>query len=104
MAIGSFCKRCCRVCNGGGRSVPRDEGISRNQEVVGLAEGYFLVKRFLNSRGDQRRWLPAPKAVCPDKHPAKCRVQQRVWDQPWSGSLADCLHNEPGRGYTLIEW
>lgn len=28
-------------CNGGGRSVPWDEGISRNQEAVGSAEGYF---------------------------------------------------------------
>lgn len=78
MSIGSFefCSRCCRVCNGGGRSVPRDEGISWNQEAVGLAEGYFLVKRFLNCRGDQRRWLLAPKAVCSDKHPAKCAEEQ----------------------------
>lgn len=70
MSIGSF-QFCCRVCNGGGRSVPWDERISRNQEAVGLAEGYFLVKRFLNCRGDQRRWLSAPKAVYSDKHPAK---------------------------------
>lgn len=70
MSIGSF-QFCCRVCSGGGRSVPRDERISRNQEAVGLAKGYFLVKRFLNCRGDQRRWLSAPKAVYSDKHPAK---------------------------------
>lgn len=70
MSIGSF-QFCCRVCNGGGRSVPRDERISWNQEAVGLAKGYFLVKRFLNCRGDQRRWLSAPKAVYSDKHPAK---------------------------------
>lgn len=28
-------------CNGGGRPVPRDEGVSQNQEALDLAEGYF---------------------------------------------------------------
>lgn len=59
-----------------GGSIPWDEGISWNQEAVGLAEGYFLGKRFLNCRGDQRRWLSVPEAVYSDKHPAKCGLDQ----------------------------
>lgn len=29
------------LCDGGGRPVPRDEGVSQNEEALDLTEGYF---------------------------------------------------------------
>lgn len=85
-------------CNGGGgRSLPWDEGVSQNQEALDLAEGYFEVKRFLNCRGDQRRWLPAPKAVRPDKHPAKLRLE--LGGHGWIGWVHVCIFS-----CTCLRW